>query len=137
MHVFLMVDTTGAPRICVNSKGKRRRPGAKTLAQVLKSDDDLFVDFIAKCLIWDPERRLKPVPALRHPWITRRSSPQPGSGANGRAMHSPAPSVGGRIMSTASSFANPSAKNSKVLETPKKVRDRPHCDVNPLARRLT
>jgi dual specificity tyrosine-phosphorylation-regulated kinase 2/3/4 len=29
----------------------------------------LFVDFIAKCLIWDPERRLKPYNAMHHPWI--------------------------------------------------------------------
>uniref|UniRef100_V5EEB8 dual-specificity kinase n=2 Tax=Kalmanozyma brasiliensis (strain GHG001) TaxID=1365824 RepID=V5EEB8_KALBG len=65
----LFFDSTGQPRPVVNSKGKRRRPNSKTLAQALKSDDELFVDFIAKCLIWDPERRLKPDPAMRHPWI--------------------------------------------------------------------
>ncbi|PWN51180.1 hypothetical protein IE53DRAFT_61194 [Violaceomyces palustris] len=65
----LFFDSTGAPRPVVNSKGKRRRPGTKTLAQALKSNDDLFIDFIAKCLVWDPERRLKPDPAMRHPWI--------------------------------------------------------------------
>lgn len=58
-------DSTGAPRPVVNSKGRRRRPGTKTLAQVLKSDDELFIDFIAKCLTWDPDRRLKPDPAMR------------------------------------------------------------------------
>ena len=61
----MSADSTGAPRPVVNSKGRRRRPSTKSLAQVLKSDDELFVDFIAKCLIWDPERRLKPDPALR------------------------------------------------------------------------
>ena len=65
----LFFDSTGAPRPVVNSKGKRRRPGSKTLAQVLKCNDELFVDFIGKCLIWDPERRIKPDPAMRHPWI--------------------------------------------------------------------
>ena len=65
----LFFDSTGAPRPVVNSKGRRRRPSTKTLAQVLKSDDELFVDFIAKCLIWDPDRRLKPDSAMRHPWI--------------------------------------------------------------------
>lgn len=65
-HLFFIgADSTGAPRPVVNSKGRRRRPGTKTLAQVLKSDDELFVDFIAKCLTWDPDRRLKPEPALR------------------------------------------------------------------------
>lgn len=65
----LFFDASGAPRPFVNAKGKRRRPGAKTLAAILKSDDELFLDFIAKCLTWDPDKRLKPQPALRHPWI--------------------------------------------------------------------
>lgn len=63
-------DSFGQPKIVPNSKGKRRRPGAKTLQQILKADDELFVDFIAKCLIWDPEKRLKPMAAMKHPWIT-------------------------------------------------------------------
>jgi len=62
-------DSTGAPRPVVNSKGRRRRPASKSLAAVLKCDDDLFVDFIAKCLAWDPERRLKPDQAMRHPFV--------------------------------------------------------------------
>ncbi|WWC91879.1 uncharacterized protein L201_006828 [Kwoniella dendrophila CBS 6074] len=62
-------DATGAPRPFVNAKGRRRRPNAKTLSQVMKCDDELFVDFISKCLTWDPDKRLKPQPALRHPWI--------------------------------------------------------------------
>ncbi|KZT11457.1 uncharacterized protein LAESUDRAFT_692333 [Laetiporus sulphureus 93-53] len=72
---FERVDTTGAPRPVVNSKGRRRRPGARTLAQVLRCDDEHFVDFISKCLVWDPEKRIKPQAALRHPFITagRRS----------------------------------------------------------------
>lgn len=52
-------DSSGAPRPVVDSKGRRRRPGAKSLSSVLKCDDELFVDFIAKCLTWDPDRRLK------------------------------------------------------------------------------
>ena len=72
----LFFDSTGAPRPVVNSKGRRRRPSSKTLSQILKTDDELFVDFIAKCLAWDPDRRLKPDQAVRHPWIaqTRASS---------------------------------------------------------------
>ena len=44
----LFFDSTGAPRPVVNSKGKRRRPGTKTLAQVLRCNDELFVDFLFK-----------------------------------------------------------------------------------------
>ncbi|KAI5479041.1 dual-specificity tyrosine-(Y)-phosphorylation regulated kinase [Pseudohyphozyma bogoriensis] len=73
----LFFDSTGAPRPVVNSKGRRRRVGSKTLAQVLKSDDELFVDFIAKCLTWDPDRRLKPEPAMRHPWIVAARARSP------------------------------------------------------------
>lgn len=70
----LFFDSTGAPRPVVNSKGKRRRPNTKSLSTALNCDDDLFVDFLAKCLHWDPERRIKPDTALRHPWIKRSVS---------------------------------------------------------------
>ncbi|KAI0688750.1 hypothetical protein BC835DRAFT_285298 [Cytidiella melzeri] len=107
----LFFDTSGAPRPVVNSKGRRRRPGTKTLAQVLKCDDDQFVDFIAKCLVWDPEKRLKPQTALRHPYVTagKRSK-----------IASPPPSTSAKTMlSSSSSFtSNRSSKN--FPETPKK-----------------
>ncbi|KAL1405112.1 serine/threonine protein kinase, CMGC, dual-specificity [Vanrija albida] len=75
----LFFDTAGAPRPFVNAKGKRRRPGTRSLASVLKCNDELFVDFIAKCLTWDPDKRLKPQSAMRHPWILagRRRQPPP------------------------------------------------------------
>ncbi len=105
------VDTTGAPRPVVNSKGKRRRPGTKTLAQALKNpSDELFLDFITKCLIWDPERRLKPQAALRHPYITagRRSKvPNPTPSSTAKAL-----------LQSASS--NLGSRSTKVTETPKK-----------------
>ena len=56
-HLIPGVDSTGAPRPVVNSKGRRRKPASKTLAQVIKSDDEQFLDFISKCLIYDPDRR--------------------------------------------------------------------------------
>ncbi|GAA6037977.1 hypothetical protein JCM8097_009519 [Rhodosporidiobolus ruineniae] len=75
----LFFDSTGAPRPVVNSKGRRRRPASKTLEQVLRCQDELFVDFIAKCLTWDPDRRMKPEKALRHPWIAGARSLTPAS----------------------------------------------------------
>ena len=105
-------DTTGAPRPVVNSKGRRRRPGTKTLAQVLRCDDELFLDFISKCLVWDPERRLKPQAALRHPFITatRRSK-----------IASPTPSSTAKSLLTSTTNSFTSSRSSKqVLETPKK-----------------
>ncbi|KAI9793459.1 MAG: hypothetical protein M1833_000745 [Piccolia ochrophora] len=65
----LFFDSMGKPRLTVSSKGKRRRPSSKSLQQVLKCEDEAFLDFITRCLRWDPERRLKPDEALRHEFI--------------------------------------------------------------------
>jgi dual specificity tyrosine-phosphorylation-regulated kinase 2/3/4 len=65
----LFFDATNSPRPFTNAKGKRRRPGTRTLASILRCNDELFLDFISKCLTFDPDRRLKPQPAMRHPWI--------------------------------------------------------------------
>ncbi|KAA1476191.1 hypothetical protein DENSPDRAFT_843097 [Dentipellis sp. KUC8613] len=103
----LFFDSTGAPRPVVNSKGRRRRPGTKTLAQVLRCDDELFVDFIAKCLVWDPERRIKPQNAMRHPFIT--------AGKRGK-LTSPAHGTAKSLLSSASNLST----RNKPTETPKK-----------------
>ncbi|KAI9697817.1 MAG: hypothetical protein M1836_004493 [Candelina mexicana] len=66
----LFFDSLGKPRLTVSSKGRRRRPSSKSLQQALKCDDDAFLDFIARCLRWDPERRLKPEEAIRHEFVT-------------------------------------------------------------------
>ena len=66
----LFFDSSGKPRLTVSSKGKRRRPSSKTLQQALKCDDEAFLDFIARCLRWDPERRLKPDEAIYHEFLT-------------------------------------------------------------------
>lgn len=96
------VDTNGAPRPFVNQKGRRRRPGTKTLAQVLRCNEEDFVDFIAKCLVWDPERRIKPQAAMRHPFVTagKRSKPP--------------------LPSSSSKSIGLSGRSKTLLETPKK-----------------
>ena len=66
----LFFDSLGKPRLTVSSKGKRRRPSSKTLQQALKCDDEPFLDFLAKCLRWDPDRRIKPDEAMHHEFIT-------------------------------------------------------------------
>lgn len=81
---FGFIDTIGNPKLVVNSKGKKRRPGSKTLAQALKCNDPLFLDFIARCLIWDPEKRMKPREGLQHEWISDIRAPS-------RSLFSPVP----------------------------------------------
>ena len=43
-----------------NSKGRVRQPNTKKLKDMLKCDDDLFVDFLDQCLEWKVEKRLTP-----------------------------------------------------------------------------
>ncbi|KAK4556968.1 serine/threonine protein kinase, CMGC, dual-specificity [Recurvomyces mirabilis] len=66
----LFFDSVGKPRVTVSSKGRRRRVSSKTLQQVLKCEDEAFLDFVARCLRWDPERRLRPDDAVGHPFVT-------------------------------------------------------------------
>ncbi|KIY70038.1 hypothetical protein CYLTODRAFT_420127 [Cylindrobasidium torrendii FP15055 ss-10] len=101
----LFFESNGNPRIVSNSKGRKRRPGTKSLAQVLRCGDDNFVDFIAKCLIWDPEKRIKPSGALRHPFIT----------GIGRQYKVP-----GTPKSQATSSSSLIGRKKDILETPKK-----------------
>lgn len=73
----LFFDSVGKPRLTVSSKGRRRRPSSKTLAQVLKCDEEAFIDFLTKCLRWDPDRRMKPEEAVRHEFMTGQKSNVP------------------------------------------------------------
>ena len=73
----LFFDSMGKPRLTVSSKGRRRRPSSKTLQQALKCDDEPFLDFLSRCLRWDPDRRMKPEEAVRHEFMTGQKSAMP------------------------------------------------------------
>lgn len=67
-------DTYDQPRKSINSKGKKRRPNSLRFTEVLRRSsfeifDRDFMDFISRCLTWEPEERMKPAEALNHPWI--------------------------------------------------------------------
>lgn len=70
----LFFDSRGYPRCITNLKGRKRKPGSKTLAQALRCSDSLFIDFISRCLIWDPEKRMTPDEAARHKWLQPSTS---------------------------------------------------------------
>ncbi|KAI8613224.1 kinase-like domain-containing protein [Chytriomyces sp. MP71] len=82
----------GQPRSFTNSKGRKRRPATKSLSHILRTTDVLFLDFIERCLEWDPERRMKPDEAMRHEWLSGfapavpvlTTSPAPTHSGNGR-----------------------------------------------------
>lgn len=63
------LDKDFFPKKVVNSRGKQRVPGSKPLSQALKSNDPVFLDFLSKCLEWDPTKRIKPDEAMKHPWF--------------------------------------------------------------------
>ncbi|KAM6946485.1 dual specificity tyrosine-phosphorylation-regulated kinase 4 isoform 2-T2 [Aplochiton taeniatus] len=65
----LFFDSKGNPRNITNSKGRKRRPSSKDLATVLKTNDALFLDFLQRCLTWDPAKRMTPDEAMQHEWI--------------------------------------------------------------------
>lgn len=48
---------------------KKRNPKSIALKELIESDNDDFLDLIAKCLTFDPKKRIKPHLALLHPWI--------------------------------------------------------------------
>jgi dual specificity tyrosine-phosphorylation-regulated kinase 2/3/4 len=106
----LFFDSTGKPRLTVSSKGRRRKPSSKTLQQALKCDDAPFLDFIAKCLRWDPERRLKPDDAVRHEFLTGQ-----------KATNLPPPRLASRDLRNES----PIRRYNSITTTPSTVRPLP------------
>ena len=68
-HFIPFSDSKGNPRSTTNSKGRKRRPGTKELSSALKTNDPLFLDFLRRCLEWDPVNRITPEGALQHDWI--------------------------------------------------------------------
>ncbi|VDO45943.1 unnamed protein product [Onchocerca flexuosa] len=69
-----MSDGTVAVSGGRSKRGKPRGPpGSRSWNTALKNQgDDLFIDFLRRCLDWDPDTRLTPQQALKHPWLRRR-----------------------------------------------------------------
>jgi dual specificity tyrosine-phosphorylation-regulated kinase 2/3/4 len=116
----LFFDTNGKPKPVVSSKGKRRRPSTKTLAQSLNCGDDAFVDFITRCMRWSPDARMTPEEALQHPFIDetvpkvmeRRTSSQVKS-----MLPTPAATFGGRTKSMAENLTIDRRNNRNTTAT--------------------
>ena len=68
------------PYVFPNSKGERRVPGSKTLKELLKCDDNQFVNFISSCLRWEPRTRISAEECSRHPFILADENKNDGSG---------------------------------------------------------
>lgn len=65
-------------------RGKHRGPPATRSWQdaLCGNSDANFINFVRRCLEWDPKERMTPQAALRHPWLIRRKLPQPPVSSN-------------------------------------------------------
>lgn len=88
-------DGNGTPKLPTNTRGKIRRPSTKDLSSFLRvsaanlndPEGGLFVDFIAKCLAWDPSCRWTPMQAMQHPWIAGASTAEIKESQTARPVH--------------------------------------------------
>nr|XP_031300150.1 dual specificity tyrosine-phosphorylation-regulated kinase 4 [Camelus dromedarius] len=62
-------DSKGFPKNITNNRGEKRYPDSKDLTMVLKTYDTSFLDFLRRCLVWEPSLRMTPDQALKHAWI--------------------------------------------------------------------
>lgn len=70
----LYFSSDGQPIHIKDNKGKIRMPGSVLISTLLKpagENRNEFVDFLSRCLEWDPENRMTPREAIRHPWIQK------------------------------------------------------------------
>lgn len=87
------ISSKGIPRYCTvtespdggeqivggrSRRGKYRGPPAtRDLSTALKTggSESAFVDFLQRCLVWEPADRMTPPQALRHVWLRRKATP--------------------------------------------------------------
>lgn len=60
------------PLVVPDQKGKIHSPLSRSLSRALNSQDEGFLDFVRKCLTWNPAERLTPEAALKHSWILEK-----------------------------------------------------------------
>lgn len=84
-------------------RGKPRGlPGSREWSSALKGcDDPLFIDFLKRCLEWDPLLRMTPAQALKHSWLRRRlpkppnENPPPSRRSSAAYRHTIVPKMNG------------------------------------------
>jgi dual specificity tyrosine-phosphorylation-regulated kinase 2/3/4 len=64
-------NSAGEPIVVPDAKGKTHLPLTRTLPRVLNSQDVFFLDFVKKCLAWNPADRMTPEAALQHSWCLK------------------------------------------------------------------
>jgi dual specificity tyrosine-phosphorylation-regulated kinase 2/3/4 len=68
----IFFDDDYKPRQTTNTRNKVRQVSSKRLERLMHPDGERtdFVDFVDRCLEWKPEKRMTPMEAFEHKWIT-------------------------------------------------------------------
>ena len=74
--IFFDEETDEPLLVTQDSRGMLRIPGTKSLQSILSCSSASFVDFIERCLDWDPSTRITPFEALLHDWIIEGLPPK-------------------------------------------------------------
>jgi len=137
------ISSKGYPRYCTVTTGSdgqvqltggrsrrgkyRGPPGSKELVTALKGcDDPLFLDFMKRCLEWDPAVRMTPPQALRHAWLRRRlPKPPPNDNESKNSRRPSATRSGVMAKYTASSGKRLIATSDEVVQGPGAINTRP------------
>ena len=130
----MFFSSKGHPRYCTvdtnidgsytYNGGRSRRgkirgpPESKELSRALRGcDDPLFLDFLQRCLEWDPAVRMTPPQALRHSWLRRRLPRVPAEGQGNSLSQGMAQPI---------SRLPPTGLSTKTVVNSRKARQLPH-----------
>ncbi|OMJ90504.1 hypothetical protein SteCoe_7091 [Stentor coeruleus] len=68
-RIKLFFENNGMLKHIPNKEGTKKIPGSKKITDVMSGASSLLIDFVNRCLDWDPQTRMKPSEGLKHPWI--------------------------------------------------------------------
>lgn len=68
-RIKLFFENNGTPKLVPNKGGSKKISGSKKITDVMSEAPEQLIDFVNRCLDWDPNIRMKPSEGLKHPWI--------------------------------------------------------------------
>lgn len=66
----------GRPLKTTDRKGRTHPVGSRALRDACRTTNPEFLDFVSRCLTWDPADRMTPLEALEHPWLVAMEPPK-------------------------------------------------------------
>jgi len=98
-HVLARAKRTAeffAGRRPLRSSDRKGRPhpmGTRSITDACKTQDPLFLDFVSRCLTWDPQERMTAAEAIHHPWALQPTTPEPMVGMMCEPMETSSPKM--------------------------------------------